>query len=199
LDTKAPSPSQPQVPYKKQNQDFKKTMTASTTIFESDTLEGTRATASAHRKIELQSPADLTYLIANVSRAARAKIDTHLPPDAAPESGEDALRRRVEVLVEEYIRKTFEGAKEGISVNGMGVGEMEEVLKRVGEGEGEFSWRFMRFMRMLCVLILFGCRNRTLRRQTRATRAGPFGADREPDSTTREFATRCAGRDGEAV
>ena len=112
-------------------------MAASTTIFESD-IEGTRATASAHRKIELQSPADLTYLIANVSRAARSKIDTHLPPDAAPESGEDALRRRVEVLVEEYIRKTFEGAKEGISVNGMGVGEMEEVLKRVGEGEGEF-------------------------------------------------------------
>ncbi|KAM0696716.1 hypothetical protein Q7P36_003965 [Cladosporium allicinum] len=109
-------------------------MAASTTIFESD-IEGTRATASAHRKIELQSPADLTYLIANVSRAARSKIDTHLPPDAAPESGEDALRRRVEVLVEEYIRKTFEGAKEGISVNGMGVGEMEEVLKRVGEGE----------------------------------------------------------------
>ena len=92
------------------------------TIYESDTLEGTRATAFAHRKIELQSPADLSYLIANVSRAARAKIDTHLPPDAAPESGEDALRRRVEVLVEEYIRKTFEGAKEGISVNGLGVG-----------------------------------------------------------------------------
>jgi kinetochor protein Mis14/NSL1 len=109
------------------------------TIYESDTLEGTRATASAHRKIELQSPADLSYLIANVSRAARSKIDTHLPPDAAPESGEDALRRRVEVLVEEYIRKTFEGAKEGISVNGMGVGEMEEVLKKVGEGEGELS------------------------------------------------------------
>jgi len=137
-------------------------MAASTTIFESD-IEGTRATASAHRKIELQSPADLTYLIANVSRAARSKIDTHLPPDAAPESGEDALRRRVEVLVEEYIRKTFEGAKEGISVNGMGVGEMEEVLKRVGEGEGESFllarfvcvvdleiWRSWGLTRMLC-------------------------------------------------
>ena len=115
------------------------------TIYESDTLEGARATASAHRKIELQSPADLSYLIANVSRAARAKIDTHLPPDAAPESGEDALRRRVEVLVEEYIRKTIEGAKEGISVNGMGVGEMEEVLKRVGEGEGESFLAYLVF------------------------------------------------------
>lgn len=86
--------------------------TTAPSIFESD-IEGARATASAHRKIELQAPADLTYLVANVSRAARAKIDTHLPPDAAPESGEDALRRRVEALVEEYIRRTFEGAKEG--------------------------------------------------------------------------------------
>ena len=111
---------------------------AAPTIFDSDTLTGPRATATAHRKIELQSPADLSYLIANVSRAARAKIDTHLPPDAAPESGEDALRRRVEALVEEYIRRTFEGAKEGMEINGMGAGEMEEVLKRVGEGEGEF-------------------------------------------------------------
>jgi len=108
------------------------------TIFETDTLAGPRATATAHRKVELQSPADLAYLIANVSRAARTKIDTHLPPDAAPESGEDALRRRVEALVEEYIRQTFEGAKEGMEINGMGAGEMEEVLKRVGEGEGEF-------------------------------------------------------------
>lgn len=69
-------------------------------IFESNTLQlGERATEKAHRKIELQSPADLTYLIANVSRAARLKLDRHLPPDAAPE-GEDALRRRVEQLVE---------------------------------------------------------------------------------------------------
>ena len=73
------------------------------------------------------------------------------------------MRRRVEVLVEEYIRKTFEGAKEGISVNGMGVGEMEEVLKRVGEGEGESFllarfvcvvdleiWRSWGLTRMLC-------------------------------------------------
>jgi hypothetical protein len=112
------------------------------TIYDLDTLTGPRATASAHRKVELQAPADLAYLIANVSRAARAKIDTHLPPDAAPESGEDALRRRVEALVEEYIRKTFEGAKEGMEINGMGAGEMEEVLKRVGEGEGEFLFCF---------------------------------------------------------
>lgn len=69
---------------------------------------GHRSTAaSSHRKIELQSPLDLTYLIANVSRAARDKIDTHFPPDAVVSekgvdgSSGDALRRRVEVLVDE--------------------------------------------------------------------------------------------------
>jgi len=62
---------------------------------------GARATETAHRKIELQAPADLTYLIANLSRAAREKLDKHLPPDAVPEGGEDAMRKRVEELVDE--------------------------------------------------------------------------------------------------
>ncbi|KAK5168778.1 uncharacterized protein LTR77_006087 [Saxophila tyrrhenica] len=102
-----------------------------TSIFDNPShLPGARATESAHRKIELQSPADLTYLIANLTRAAREKIDRHLPPDALPE-GEDAMRRRVEVLVDEYIRNTFGLAKGSIEVNGMGAEEME-----VG-GEGE--------------------------------------------------------------
>lgn len=39
-------------------------------------------------------------MIANVTRAAREKLDKHLPPDASPE-GEDALRRRVEQLVDD--------------------------------------------------------------------------------------------------
>lgn len=56
---------------------------------------------AAHRRVELQAPADLAYLIANVKRAARQKIDLHLPPSAAPEGGEDVLRRRVEELVDE--------------------------------------------------------------------------------------------------
>ena len=106
-------------------------------IFESNnSLAGTRATESAHRKIELQSPADLTYLIANVSRAAREKIDKHLPPDAAPKGQEDEMRKRVEALVDDYIRNVFAGAKNSMSVNGMEVGEMEEVMGRVREGEG---------------------------------------------------------------
>ncbi|KAI7170894.1 hypothetical protein D0869_10205 [Hortaea werneckii] len=104
-------------------------------IFESSFApQGQRATEAAHRKIELQSPADLTYLIANVSRAAREKIDKHLPPDAAPE-GEDAMRRRVEQLVEEYIRNTFNAAKNSMSINGMDSREMDAELAKAQEGE----------------------------------------------------------------
>lgn len=51
--------------------------------------------AEIHRKIELQEPDDLRYLIANVRRAADAKIDLALPPI----EGEDALRQKVEELV----------------------------------------------------------------------------------------------------
>lgn len=81
---------------------------------------------STHRRVEVQSAADLTYLMANAKRAARAKIDLHLPPSAAPEGGEDVLRRRVEELVDEYIKNVFASARHGISVNGVAAGEVEE-------------------------------------------------------------------------
>jgi kinetochor protein Mis14/NSL1 len=51
--------------------------------------------ADHHRKIELQSPGDLQYLITNVRRAANEKIDKDLPPI----EGEDKMRERVEELV----------------------------------------------------------------------------------------------------
>ncbi|KAI9822310.1 MAG: hypothetical protein M1827_000028 [Pycnora praestabilis] len=73
---------------------------------------------TGHRKVDLQSASDLHYLTSNVSRAAREKIDLHLPPSAAPE-GEDALRRRVEELIQQYIRTTFSNARESITVNGL--------------------------------------------------------------------------------
>jgi kinetochor protein Mis14/NSL1 len=54
---------------------------------------------TTHRKIELQAPADLTYMIAKASKTARTKIDLHFPPSAAPEGEDDGMRRRVEELV----------------------------------------------------------------------------------------------------
>lgn len=110
---------------------------ATANIFESNgQIQGDRATENAHRKIELQAPADLTYLIANVNRAAREKIDKHLPPDATPE-GEDAMRKRVEQLVDDYIRSTFHAAKDNMTINGMDSKEMDAELAKAQEGEGE--------------------------------------------------------------
>ena len=75
---------------------------------------------SAHRRIELQSPADLHYLRSNARRAAKRIIDQSLPPAAAPDAGEeDELRRDVEGLVDEYIKNTFASARHSISINGL--------------------------------------------------------------------------------
>ncbi|CAI4220028.1 unnamed protein product [Parascedosporium putredinis] len=62
-------------------------------------------TDSAHRKIELQEPEDLAFLIANVRQAARERID-----EAFPQS-----------LVDEYITKTFTLAAPSLAINGLPV------------------------------------------------------------------------------
>ncbi|POS79291.1 hypothetical protein DHEL01_v202326, partial [Diaporthe helianthi] len=54
----------------------------------------------AHRKIELQSPEDLTFLINNVRRAAEEHINAAFPPvDNAQDDRADELRVRIEKLV----------------------------------------------------------------------------------------------------
>ena len=57
---------------------------------------------SHHRKIDLQSPSDLTYLLNNIKTAARQKIDLAIPPSAAPE-GEDTYKSNVDELVQQVI------------------------------------------------------------------------------------------------
>lgn len=53
----------------------------------------------AHRKIELQSPEDLTFLINNVRRAAEEHVNAAFPPvDDGPDDA-DELRVRIEKLV----------------------------------------------------------------------------------------------------
>ncbi|KAK4166581.1 hypothetical protein QBC43DRAFT_257077 [Cladorrhinum sp. PSN259] len=81
--------------------------------------------AAAQRRIELQSPEDLTYLINNVRKAALDSINAAFPPvelgegeDAAvPE--EDELRNHIEKLVNEYITQTFNLALPSLTVNGL--------------------------------------------------------------------------------
>jgi hypothetical protein len=72
---------------------------------------------SEFRKIELQSPADLQHLIATAKRAARQKIDLAFPQSAA--SHDDELRRRVEALVDDYIKGVFAGVRSNVTLNGM--------------------------------------------------------------------------------
>ncbi|KAK4032757.1 hypothetical protein C8A01DRAFT_50521 [Parachaetomium inaequale] len=75
----------------------------------------------AHRRIELQSPEDLTYLIDNVRRAAADSINAAFPPvDNAPLDGqEDELRNHIEQLVNDYILKTFTLASPNLTINGL--------------------------------------------------------------------------------
>ncbi|KAH8423922.1 uncharacterized protein LDX57_001679 [Aspergillus melleus] len=72
-----------------------------------------------HRKIELQSPADLTYLYANTVALSRQKLDLHLPPSANQSDAPDPMRERVRELVDQYITKTFTTASSSISINGL--------------------------------------------------------------------------------
>ena len=55
----------------------------------------------AHRKIELQTPEDFTYLINNVRRAAAESVNAAFPPVEGSEGDKDDLHSRIEELVNE--------------------------------------------------------------------------------------------------
>ncbi|KAG0159556.1 hypothetical protein PDIDSM_7078 [Penicillium digitatum] len=75
--------------------------------------------APHYRKVELQSPADFTYLYANTVALSRRKLDLYFPPSATNNDTPDPMRERVRELVDEYINKTFESASASISINGI--------------------------------------------------------------------------------
>lgn len=57
-----------------------------------------------YRKLDLQSPLDLTYLHNNTVSLSRQKLDLHFPPSASTSSstaGPDPMRERVRELVDE--------------------------------------------------------------------------------------------------
>lgn len=75
---------------------------------------------SEHRKIELQSPADLAFLTSQLRTAARNKLDLHLPP-VSDTSEPDELRRQVEDLVDAFVAQVLSGMRNNISINGIDV------------------------------------------------------------------------------
>ncbi|EUC49530.1 hypothetical protein COCMIDRAFT_1773 [Bipolaris oryzae ATCC 44560] len=77
---------------------------------------------SSHRKIELQSPSDLTYLTTQIRTAARQKLDLHLPPVTSATAAEpDDLRRSVEDLVDAFVAHVLRGMRQNISINGIDI------------------------------------------------------------------------------
>ncbi|KAJ5155395.1 Kinetochore Mis14 [Penicillium capsulatum] len=75
--------------------------------------------AAHYRKIELQSPADFSYLYANTVALSRQKLDLHLPPSASENETPDPMRERVRELVDEYINRTFTTASSSVTINGL--------------------------------------------------------------------------------
>ncbi|CAG8242209.1 unnamed protein product [Penicillium nalgiovense] len=75
--------------------------------------------APHYRKVELQSPADFTYLYANTVALSRRKLDLYFPPSATDNDTPDPMRERVRELVDDYINQTFQSASTSISINGI--------------------------------------------------------------------------------
>lgn len=63
-------------------------------------MDNESVVAQVQRKIELQSPEDLTYLIANVRAAAAERLNEAFP-HVEGNDGEDELRNKIEELVNE--------------------------------------------------------------------------------------------------
>ncbi|KAF2718498.1 hypothetical protein K431DRAFT_230703 [Polychaeton citri CBS 116435] len=104
-------------------------------IFEfNGNIQGERATETVHRRVELQSPADLHYLVNNLQHVAYKRLDKQFPSDQR-NGQQDATRTKAESLIDEYIEKVFASAKWNISINGMHSEEMEAELAKAQEGE----------------------------------------------------------------
>ncbi|RFU72537.1 hypothetical protein TARUN_9722 [Trichoderma arundinaceum] len=84
-------------------------------------MDSESVVSQVQRKIELQSPEDLAYLITNVRNAAIEHLNEAFPPVEGPDGEEDELRNQIEALVNEYINKTFSLASPNLTINGLPV------------------------------------------------------------------------------
>ncbi|KAL7797330.1 hypothetical protein V8C37DRAFT_370737 [Trichoderma ceciliae] len=84
-------------------------------------MDSESVVSQVQRKIELQSPEDLAYLITNVRNAAIEHLNEAFPPVEGADGGEDELRNQIEALVNEYIDKTFSLASRNLTINGLPV------------------------------------------------------------------------------
>ncbi|KAF2258104.1 hypothetical protein CC78DRAFT_572728 [Lojkania enalia] len=89
-----------------------------------------------HRKIELQSPADLTYLTTLLRTTATSKLDLHLPP-VTHASEPDDLRAAASQHLDAFISQIVTGLRQNISINGQDVMSGEAVYSVVEKEEFE--------------------------------------------------------------
>ncbi|KAM0324775.1 hypothetical protein ACHAQA_007739 [Verticillium albo-atrum] len=75
--------------------------------------------STEQRRIELQAPEDLAYLLTNVRRAAQDHLNDAFPPMEGNPGDEDELRIQIEKHVTDYINKTFTHAAPNLSLNGL--------------------------------------------------------------------------------
>lgn len=68
-------------------------------------MDSDSVVSQVQRKIELQSPDDLAYLITNVRNAAIEHLNEAFPLVEGADGGEDELRNQIELLVNEVKEK----------------------------------------------------------------------------------------------
>ncbi|KIW27960.1 uncharacterized protein PV07_07653 [Cladophialophora immunda] len=78
-----------------------------------------------HRKVELQSPNDLTYLQSNLVACARQKLDLHFPPSAAVQD----ILQPATVIQLGGTQPTTSGTEQGRDTQGQDGDEVEDPLR----------------------------------------------------------------------
>lgn len=174
-----------------------------------------------YRKIELQSPADLTYLYTNAVAESRQKLDLHFPPSAFQNGDQpDPMKERVKELVDDVRQYLLPKSKKNIrdaNFKGDIVVHQTNIYLRLRLADHKRPR--IRFRLHLCVRFYhqnFGKRHpiplpisilstkrnnriRALRRQACLARKLSIRATGVVDYDGRAVETRCAGKGGEDV
>lgn len=142
-------------------------------------MDSESVVSQVQRRIELQSPEDLTYLITNVRNAAAARLNEAFPHVDGHE-GEDELRNQIEALVNDVRRCLNRGGLMFVSVadNGVVVVYQQDLHARFAEPIHQWAARQRRRVprrRADCTRHDV----RTLRRPQAPARGGPHHAGGE--------------------
>jgi kinetochor protein Mis14/NSL1 len=89
----------------------------------------TTATTS-YRKIELQSPTDLSFLQSLATSASHTKLNTAFPTSST--SPDDALRSHVASLMDDFLARTYAGVRANVTANGVDLAALAQ-----GDDAGE--------------------------------------------------------------